>query len=261
MLSRRSTVWSTVLVMVSVVLSLFASAAPAGAAGPTVVYDLDPDAAAGQLPQPRLRGQRDQWLRGRRPARRRPSDTQHRHRWHEHVGAHHRRALLHEPGPWTDPTGWSHPFTVTLYRVSGPASAPVLGSVIATRTQTQKVPWRPTHTTACPGNTWSPLGNGDATSCFNGFAFSLDFDFSASPVALPDRVAVAMAYSTQHYGPNQITGSGPYNSLNVGWAGTGAVKGTDVNTIGVFYDHGAGLAFGPSAAGQRADVPHHRYRP
>ncbi len=154
------------------------------------------------------------------------------------------------PGPWTDPTGWSYPFTVTVYAVSGPANAPVVGAVLATDTQTKLVPWRPKATAGCTSNRWSPLGaSGTGADCYNGFAFDLSFDLSSLNVTLPSRVAVAISYDTEHYGPNPVTGSGPYDSLNVGAGEVSPSKGTDVNPDAVLWDstflgRPAGLAAG-----------------
>ena len=92
MLSRRSTVWSTVLVLVSVLLSLFASAAPAGAAGPVVVYDSIPTPLPGNYPSLAFEANGISGFGGRRPTGGRTTDAGYGHGWHEHVGADHRRS-------------------------------------------------------------------------------------------------------------------------------------------------------------------------
>src|SRR5262249_6601867 len=47
-------------------------------------------------------------------------------------------------------SGWSHPITLNLYNVngSGPTAAP--GTLIATKTQTFSMPWRPAPDPSCP---------------------------------------------------------------------------------------------------------------
>ena len=249
MLSRRSTLSSAVLVMVAMLLSLLASAAPAGAAGPAV-YDSIPSPLPGSYPSlgyeaTSTHGFGDDILLGSGGRRLDTVDIG-MVTWapQSDVAA----VPYTNPGPWTESAGWSYPFTVKVYEVSGPTTAPVVGSVLAMDTQTKVVPWRPNHTTACPGNTWSPLGNADATQCYNGFAFNLSFDLSALSVSLPSRVAVAIFFNTQHYGPSPVTGSGPYDSLNVGAGATNPSRGADLNGDVVLWDstylgRPAGLTF------------------
>ena len=75
---------------------------------------------------------------------------------------------------------FSHPITFTIYENNGGN----LGNVVASRTQTFNIPFRPSADNDCSGGRWeaSP-GN-----CFNGLAERITFDFSSQNVTLPDSV-------------------------------------------------------------------------
>ncbi|HEY4572680.1 MAG TPA: hypothetical protein VIJ26_01910, partial [Thermoanaerobaculia bacterium] len=48
---------------------------------------------------------------------------------------------------------WSHPLTLNLYTVDNSGPNPAPGTLIATRTQTFAIPWRPPADPTCPGGT------------------------------------------------------------------------------------------------------------
>jgi Fibronectin type III domain len=136
---------------------------------------------------------------------------------------------------------FSHPITFKVYAVdnSTPGS-PAVGALLTQKTQTFAIPYRPTaDNTDCAGGAWF-----NGTSCFNGFATPITFDFTTvAPVALPAQVIWTVVYNTSNYGPAPI-GSAPcqaapsgcaYDSLNVALNPTNSV-GTDTNPDGVFWN-------------------------
>ena len=129
---------------------------------------------------------------------------------------------------------WTHPITVNVYSSHlGANGAP--DTLLATKTQTVTIPWRPVADPTCPngGTAWR-AGDGQ---CYNGIAFNATFDLSSLNVTLPNDVIVAVAYNTADYGYAPIHAAGPYNSLNVGVPANQAVStGSDVNTDAVFVN-------------------------
>jgi hypothetical protein len=110
----------------------------------------------------------------------------------------------------TNPT-WAHPLTFSLYNVDNTGPNPEPGSLIATRTQTFDMPWRPEASAECGGG-WR-AGDG---SCYSGFAFTVTFDFTGTTV--PDQIIYGLSYNTADYGAVPSHTPGPYNSLNFGLA-------------------------------------------
>jgi uncharacterized repeat protein (TIGR01451 family) len=108
------------------------------------------------------------------------------------------------------------PITLNIYS----AGDPTPGSLIATKTQTFSIPYRPSSdNTHCTGGRWY-----DGTNCFNGLAHNITFDLSSLGVTLPNSVVYGLTYNTTSYGPNPIGTSAacfsssagcPYDSLNV----------------------------------------------
>jgi len=152
-----------------------------------------------------------------------------------------------QSGHWTDGsclttpgTTFSHAITLKIYANSGGAPGALLGSV----TQTFAMPFRPSaNPTNCTGaNAGKWFSSADST-CYNGFATTITFDFSSSHVTLPSSVIYDVSYNTTHYGAAPIgesaacyTSSGGcgYDSLNVGAASTTPTVGTDDDLNGVF---------------------------
>ena len=108
-------------------------------------------------------------------------------------------------------SSYSWPITVNLYDGSGNS----VGSLIATKTQSVTVPYRPSASAECAAKS-APGAWYDKKSkeCFNGFLFKVTYEFPA--VTLPDETVVGIAYNTQNYGAEPTGTSGPENSLNVG---------------------------------------------
>jgi hypothetical protein len=140
---------------------------------------------------------------------------------------------LHSDYPPYPAAGWSHPITINVYSNNlGANGAP--DTLLATKTETISIPWRPEADSTCPGGTAWRAGNGN---CYNGFAFNATFDLSGLNVTLPNDVIVGVAYNTADYGVSPIGTPGPYNSLNVGTPnGQTASVGTDDNGDNVFWN-------------------------
>lgn len=125
---------------------------------------------------------------------------------------------------------FTHPITINIYNV-GPAGA--VGSLLATTTQTQSVPYRPSSDFAnCGDGRWF-----DGTSCFNGKAANVTFDFTNQNITLPNQVIIGIAYNTSNYGYSPIgtqpctsTVEGcPYDSLNVALVNPAITQTAGVN--------------------------------
>ncbi len=103
---------------------------------------------------------------------------------------------------------FNHPITITIYNSSG--------GLLATRTQTFSIPYRPSADPTCAGmdaGKWK-AANG---TCYNGFASTITFDLRSLNVTLPDDVlAFDVSYNTRTHGPVPLGVTGPYDSLNVG---------------------------------------------
>jgi hypothetical protein len=128
---------------------------------------------------------------------------------------------------------WSHPITVNVFSNHLGANG-VPDTLLATRTQSTTIPWRPAADPTCSNGTAWRAGDGN---CYNGIAFNASFDMSSPSVVLPTDVIVGIAYNTADYGATPLHVAGPYNSLNVG-APTGqtASVGTDDNANNVFWN-------------------------
>lgn len=128
---------------------------------------------------------------------------------------------------------WSHPITLNVYSNHlGANGAP--DTLLATKTVSITIPWRPAADPTCsPATAWR-AGDGQ---CYNGIAFNAVFDLSSLSAPLPNDVIVGIAYNTADYGLAPIHAAGPYNSLNVGAPTNGvATVGTDDNADNVFWN-------------------------
>jgi len=146
-----------------------------------------------------------------------------------------------------DAIGYYHPFTLTIYNIgSGSPGSRQVGSVIATVTQTKRIPWRPEAHVSC-GTAWlSPVDG----LCYNGQASNITFDMSSLGAILPNDVVVGIAYSTQSYGASPLGVDGPFNSLNVAApAGNVPTVGTDENQSWAFLNSLSGSFYGDGGAG------------
>ena len=153
----------------------------------------------------------------------------------------------------TPGSSFEHPITLNIYEVDTSGVNPALGPLIATKTATFDIPFRPSYdATYCytgsgksgalsPGDdkpfggTWYSAAD---DRCFHGYAFNLTFDFAGDNVVLPQEVIVGVAYNTANHGAAPIGVGGPYSSLNVSLNSDGAAPtiGTDVESDAMFWD-------------------------
>jgi hypothetical protein len=132
-----------------------------------------------------------------------------------------------------DSATWSHPITVNVYSSHlGTNGAP--DTLLATKTATITIPWRPAADPTCAnGTAWRATD----TLCYNGIAFNAVFDMSSPSVVLPNDVIVGIAYNTADYGAAPIHSAGPYNSLNVGTpTGQTSSVGNDDSADNTFWN-------------------------
>ena len=118
--------------------------------------------------------------------------------------------------------GATFPQSITLNIYA--AGSPGPGAVLATRTQTFAIPFRPSASAICGDGTWYDSSSG---TCFNGLANNISFDLTSLNLILPNSVVYGVVYNTSHYGPTPIgesppcfsTPAGcPYDSLNIALA-------------------------------------------
>ena len=114
------------------------------------------------------------------------------------------------------------PLTFTIYA----DNAGVPGAVLATRTRTVAVQYRPSASPKCTDANNVPNGKWYSTkdhTCYNGFAQTIEMNLP--DVTLPDQVIWTVKYNTTHYGEVPVgetaecfTASGGcgYDALNVG---------------------------------------------
>ena len=149
-----------------------------------------------------------------------------------------------------DSTGFFWPITVNIYSSHlGANGAP--DTLLATKTATVHIPWRPAEdptncpTKDSPGYAYKYMA-GDG-HCYNGLAANVTIDMSALHVTLPNDVIVGFVYNTETYGPHPTGVDGPYDSLNIAVpSGNAATVGTDdsndkvfwnTNTVGYYSNH------------------------
>ncbi len=141
---------------------------------------------------------------------------------------------------------FTHPITANIYAVDNSGPVPQPGALLATVTQTQTIPYRPSASPACTGADAGKWLNPATNQCVNSISALLTFTFPAG-TALPSQVIWTVAFNTTHYGYNPIGESAacfssaqgcPYDSLNVGaktYPGAPYV-GTDVDPNGAFLN-------------------------
>jgi hypothetical protein len=124
----------------------------------------------------------------------------------------------------TPGTTFTHAVTLNLYEVDLSGSVPAVGPLLATRTQTFAIPFRPSWDDA---HCWPPAYNAPfggqwydpvLARCVDGLATPVHFDFSGMGVVLPEQVIFGVAFNTETAGADPIGTPGPYNSLNLGVA-------------------------------------------
>lgn len=137
------------------------------------------------------------------------------------------------------------PITFTIYGTDAT-------TVLAQRTQTFAVPYRPSADPACASPSQWKNGAGD---CFNGLATNIAFSFR--DVTVPDQLVYGIAYNTTTAGAAPIGGSAAcvtesggcgYDSLNVGLA-SAAFIGTQTYPGSVYWNTNYGPFYADGGAG------------
>jgi hypothetical protein len=124
--------------------------------------------------------------------------------------------------------GYFHDLTFNIY-ASGSGSNH--GALLATKTISSLVPWRPEASPSCTSGGW--LSGGE---CYSGIAFDVSFDFSSLGLTLPDEIVFGLAFNTNTWGYDPLGAGGPYESLNFGLATTAPSVGTDVDPDSLFWN-------------------------
>ncbi|MCB9138762.1 MAG: right-handed parallel beta-helix repeat-containing protein [Caldilineaceae bacterium] len=82
-----------------------------------------------------------------------------------------------------------------------------------------------------------------------GYAFTLDFDFTADAISLPKDVIIGAAYDTNNYGATPIGTPGPYISLNVSVNAASPTVGADPEPDAVFWNTSSAANYSDGGAG------------
>ena len=138
------------------------------------------------------------------------------------------------------------PITFKVYSV-GASNA--VGAVVATKTQTFTLPYRPSASASCTGADAGKWFDGSA--CKNGKAANITFTFSGE--TLPGNAIFGISFNSRDFGYSPLGGaSGPTDSLNVAtYPGTGTVTAPTVGTWlpdGLSTYASKGVAGGPAGA-------------
>ena len=157
----------------------------------------------------------------------------------------------------TPGTSFSHPITLNIYAVDHSGNNPAPGALLATKTATFTIPFRPSYDSERCSEwspiTYSPFGgkwfDPVTQGCVTGKATTIDFDFSAEQVVLPSEIIYGVAYNTSHYGATPLQVVGPYDSLNLSFATVPPTIGTDVEAGTVFVSGNYALDYCDGGAG------------
>jgi len=120
-----------------------------------------------------------------------------------------------------DPSGYTHPITVMLYRLDSSGGGNSL-QFIEQATVHAHIPWRPV---TLPDGRPYPV---------NGYAFRVLVPLSAA-ITVPDDCLIAVAYNTQSHGFKPIGSPGPYNELNVALTRAAPLAGWDNDPDAVLW--------------------------
>jgi len=137
------------------------------------------------------------------------------------------------------------PITMNVYAVT--PSGTRVGALLATRTKTFNIPFRPSAdhvrcTGANAGEFFSAVDN----ACINGLPALISYDFSNPRVNLPSQIIVSVAYNTSTSGYSPVgtatacfvsSGGCGYDSLNVGASGNGGPIGSALDPNGAFVNY------------------------
>ncbi len=132
------------------------------------------------------------------------------------------------------------PITFKIYDATGE-------SVLAQKTATITVPYRPSASAQCTGDNAGKWYNSKDRTCYNGFPYLATVDMSSPAVTLPDQVIWSVQYNTTSSGYTPIGNTMPcstlvagcgYDTLNVGAFSypRAPFAGTDVDSDAVFFN-------------------------
>jgi len=139
---------------------------------------------------------------------------------------------------------WDYPLTLNLYNVDNSGANPEPGSLIASVTQFFAIPWRPEADPTCPGGTAWRAGDGN---CYNGYAFTVSFDFTGTTV--PDQLIYGLSFNTNTWGSNPVGQPGPYESLNFGLSTVAPSVGSNPFPGTAYWNTATGSNYSDGGAG------------
>jgi len=153
----------------------------------------------------------------------------------------------------TPGSAFSLPITLNLYAVNSNNS---VGDLLATDTQTFKIPYRPSdNEDVCPADSDGTRWGTGGTSCYHGLAHNISWDLGGRSVTLPDKVIVTVMYNTSHHGYQPI-GEGAfcypgcaYDSLNVALMTGAPLVGSDPLPDAAYLSSTWSGAYGDGGAG------------
>ena len=149
---------------------------------------------------------------------------------------------------------FSLPIALNIYAVNTDNS---VGDLLATDTQTFKIPYRPSdNEDVCPADSGGTRWGTGGTSCYHGLAHNISWDLGGRSVTLPDKVIVTVMYNTSHHGYQPIgegafcysTGCG-YDSLNVALMSGVPSVGSDPLSDAAYLSSTWNGAYGDGGAG------------
>jgi hypothetical protein len=145
------------------------------------------------------------------------------------------------------------PITFNIYNTGGGGS---VGPLIATRTQTFSVPYRPSDDDVdCPPATDAGHGrwfDSKTATCNRGLATNVTFDFSQQGVVLPAHVIYGVAFNTTHSGYNprgtgtacfSTSGGCGYDYLLVGLSSAAPSVGTNDDPATIYQNSSVGSTY------------------
>ncbi len=165
-------------------------------------------------------------------------------------------------GRWNNPLGGPNPcvtspqnatfsqaVTLKIYAVN-PGPPPEPGLLLATKTTTFNIPYRPSSDAFHCGSDGTVPGDDDEwydvsfNTCNHGLATVITFDLSSQSITLPDQAIVTVTYNTTHSGYTPIgenaacfssTAGCPYDFLNVSADGD-PFLGSNVDVNGIYVN-------------------------
>lgn len=148
-------------------------------------------------------------------------------------------------------TGWDHDLTLNVYAVDDSGAVPVAGALLGTATEIVEIPWRDEPSVGCFGTAYL-ASDGE---CYNGHAFTHEFDLAAIGITVGDEVIVTLSHNTQSHGSSPMGIAGPFNSLNLGLS-DGATVGTDADVDAVFQSSSVGASYADGGAAGTGTLRH-----